>query len=209
MKISKILITASALALSMTQLVAVDQTFQIDSDPDLTLSGNFFSVKLTGLTEGAVTFDATLSVTGSGDFTQASTGLGVKVDSSDLVSNGEFMFFTMAISNEVGGSISFDGFTELDYNSFGATDVGALSLDNNIVTAGDNFFTTSTGGDNVDISGTLPSSFYAIASADGAGSNSFRIDDVTARFTVVPEPDTYALLSGFCALGFVMLRRRK
>lgn len=28
-------------------------------------------------------------------------------------------------------------------------------------------------------------------------------------FTVVPEPNTYALLSGFCALGFVMLRRRK
>ena len=27
-------------------------------------------------------------------------------------------------------------------------------------------------------------------------------------FTVVPEPNTYALLSGICALGFVMLRRR-
>lgn len=35
----------------------------------------------------------------------------------------------------------------------------------------------------------------------------FAIEGFTA--SVVPEPNTYALLSGFCALGFVMLRRRK
>jgi hypothetical protein len=35
-------------------------------------------------------------------------------------------------------------------------------------------------------------------------------DDVVLNgvITVIPEPNTYALLAGFCALGFVMVRRR-
>lgn len=44
---------------------------------------------------------------------------------------------------------------------------------------------------------------FTIEYAAGA----YHLGDFT--FTVVPEPGTYALLSGFCALGFVMLRRRK
>jgi hypothetical protein len=42
-----------------------------------------------------------------------------------------------------------------------------------------------------------------ISSAAGVGEN-FSLES----FTVIPEPNTYALLAGFCALGFVMVRRR-
>ena len=41
----------------------------------------------------------------------------------------------------------------------------------------------------------------------GAGS-SVSLDSVKVVLTTVPEPGTYALLSGLCALGFVMVRRR-
>tara|TARA_B110001450_G_scaffold249740_1_gene267505 strand:- start:510 stop:1151 length:642 start_codon:yes stop_codon:yes gene_type:complete len=48
-----------------------------------------------------------------------------------------------------------------------------------------------------------------------AANESFTIERVDGSFTIqaftvtaVPEPNTYALLAGFCALGFVMVRRR-
>jgi hypothetical protein len=37
-----------------------------------------------------------------------------------------------------------------------------------------------------------------------SGGTNFTLEN----FTVVPEPDTYALLAGICSLGFIMLRRR-
>ena len=44
---------------------------------------------------------------------------------------------------------------------------------------------------------------FTISFVDG---NGFTLEGFNV--TVVPEPSTYALLSGVCALAFVMLRRR-
>lgn len=43
---------------------------------------------------------------------------------------------------------------------------------------------------------------------DFADTDGVDYDIQSFTFTVVPEPNTYALLVGFCALGFVMVRRR-
>lgn len=182
------------------------QTFQIDTGNGM-FTGNTFTSTLTGLVADGVTFDATITVVGSGDLNQGTGGLGVETDSSDLVSNGEYLQFSMALSNFSGGTVVFNGFQEVDFNNFGATDAGFLSVDNSGTTTGDNFFSTTTGAGNVSFANIA--SFHAIARADGAGSNSFRIDDVTGEFrgfTAVPEP-TSVLMFGSTLL--LMVRRKK
>ena len=44
-------------------------------------------------------------------------------------------------------------------------------------------------------------------SGSGSGSNAGTSVEYDS-FSIVPEPGTYALLAGFCMLGFAMLRRR-
>jgi hypothetical protein len=120
-----------------------------------------------------------------------------------LVSNGEFLTFSMAISNQVGGTVTFSGFTEIDFNFFTGSDSGVLSIDNSIATVGDNFFTTTTGANIVDISGTSPTLFSAIAAAGGAASNSFRVDDVSGRFVgvaAVPEASSFIFGGLICTV---------
>jgi len=199
------LLTVAAVTTSNGALV---QTFQTDLSGGGTISPlNILTVTMAGLSDGGVTFDAALTVVGSADLDIISTGLGVLGGGTDLVNAGEFLTFTMAVSNVSGGTINFDGFTDVDFNNLGATDAATLSLDASEATSGDNFFTTATGAENVDISGISPIAFSAIANA--SASNSFRIDDVTGSFTgtVVPEPSSTALL-GLGGLVLI-LRRRK
>lgn len=147
-----------------------------------------------------MTFDATLTVTGSGALTQASGGLGVIGDGSNLVSNGESLSFGFSVGNFVGGTVIFDGFTAIDFNYFITPDAGVLSIDSLESSTADNFFTTIVGADVVDFSATSPSSFYAIASSGAL--NSFRVDDVSASFigTVTPVPEPSNLLIASVAL---------
>lgn len=42
-----------------------------------------------------------------------------------------------------------------------------------------------------------------------SGNNAMYIDDVLVEYTAVPEPGAYALIGGFLALSWVMVRRRK
>jgi hypothetical protein len=189
---------------------ALVQTIQIDTGNGTISPASTLTVSLVGLVADGVTFDADLTVIGSDDLNQISTGLGVDGNTTDLVNSGELLTFSISISNESGGTVVFDGFTEVDYNSFGATDSGVLSADNSEGTTGDNFFTTTTGGENVDISGTSPTTFSAIASPGSGTANSFRIDDVTVSFTgtvAVPEPSS-AVLLGLGGLATLLRRRR-
>ena len=204
---NNLLIVAAFCLLASPAHAGLVETFQIDAGNGI-ISEDTGTFVLTGLVDNGVTFDATLTVTGSGPLDQGGTGLGVVVDSSDLVSNGEFLQFTLAFSNVSGGTVNFDGFQEVDFNSFGSSDSGFLSVDASAATTEDNFFTTSEGGGNVSFE--LQQTFHAIAGADGPGSNSFRIDDVTASFTgteAVPEPGTMGLLALVAGAGF--LRRRR
>ncbi|CAA6676650.1 MULTISPECIES: PEP-CTERM sorting domain-containing protein [unclassified Lentimonas] len=49
----------------------------------------------------------------------------------------------------------------------------------------------------------------AYAFGDGTGGEYYAINSVTLTGVAVPEPSTFALLGGLCALGYVMVRRRR
>lgn len=201
-------------ACSVTTHASLEQIFRTD-EGNGAIIGDTYTLTHSGLIADGVTFDATLTVKGSGDLTQNTAGLGVSEGGSELVSRGQLLTFSMSVSGEIGGSVSFDGFTELDYNSFGDTDSGVLSLDMSAATLTDNFFTTTVGvagAGIVDISPTLPTVFSAIAASDDL--NSFRVDDVTGRFTgtpgspAVPEPISFIVWSGIAVCCVSRHRRR-
>ncbi|MFN3190422.1 MAG: hypothetical protein ACE361_07835 [Aureliella sp.] len=188
------------------------ETFQIDGDAGDIASDTQIFFK-GGLVADGVIFDATLTVTGSGNLNQISSGMGVQGNNSDLVNEGEFLSFTMSISNVSGGTIMFQGFTEIDTNNFGSSDTGFLSIDSSAATTADNDpISGASNSPSFDLtSGTNvvnPTGFSIIA-ADG-GSNSFRVDDVSAAFvgTAVPEPSAIGLLGPLISLGLWRTRRR-
>ncbi len=216
MKISFIFASALLVFSAAISNADVVQVFETDSTAGFAAAGNSYSRALNGLVADGVTFDATLTITGfdSGlaaqDVNVASTGVGVEGIGSDLVNDGERMNFMMLVSNEIGGTVTFNGFTEIDFNFLSTPDSAVLSLDNSELSA--NFFSTSTTVDMVDISGTSPTDFWAIAVLGTTASveNSFRIKEVSARFTgvaSVPEPGTFGVLA-LSAICLVRRRRR-
>ncbi|WP_146565480.1 hypothetical protein [Posidoniimonas corsicana] len=180
-----------------------------------TITGFAYTKTQTGLNADGVSFDATLVVLGTGLINQTPAGLGIWGGGSNKVSNGQRLFFGMSVSNVSGGTVSFDGFTAVDFNRFGPNDTGVLSTDPFLVTTANNFFTSTTGGNIVDISAESPTSFFAIAgpaNPPGDPLNDFRIGGVLASFTgmaAVPEPTAFlfgSLVAG--SVGMVALRRR-
>jgi hypothetical protein len=188
--------------------------FRLDVEsgvPNGTFTGTTFTNTLTGLMDNGVTFDATITVEGSGALTQAATGLGVQVDSSSRVSDGESLAFSVSLSNISGGTATFDGFDAVDFNNFGNSDVGFLSVDNSAATISDNFFQTTTGDGGAVVSFDPVPVFHAIAGT--GGSNSFTIDDVRASFTgtastAVPEPSSL-LMFGTALVSILVPRKRR
>ncbi len=209
MQYSKLILLLVAGIISLQQSVnALELVIQIDTNGGGSLVNDTLTVTQTGLNSDGVTFDAILTVTGSSNVNQASTGLGVTGNTSLLVDTGEYLQFSIAVQNESGGNVVFNGFQDIDFNSFVDPDTGVLSLDNSIASSGDNFFSTTSGAGNVDISGTSPILFFAIA--DSGAANSFRIDDVTASFTgTIPEASYYAMIIGITSIILTILFRRK
>jgi hypothetical protein len=156
--------------------------------------GNPYALAKTGLTDGGVTFNASLVVTGSGNigyqqFDGTNGGIGVNGNTLDGGSGTESLRFTMQLSNVIGGSVAFNGFSIVGFNGFGSTDLGMLSLDNDFLTAGDNSPLDDFGGTLPSISVPGTSTAFSIFSNS---SNHFQVSFVTGSFTgtaaAVPEP---------------------
>jgi hypothetical protein len=97
----------------------------------------------------------------------------------------------------LGGSILWSSIADSGYSTAGAT------------------YETVTGTTSVVAAAAIGQSlfvnFYGVQTSSGLSANTgfARIDNLSVTSAVVvPEPNTYALLAGTCALGFVMLRRQ-
>jgi hypothetical protein len=186
--------------------------------------GNSFSLAKNGLVDGGVSFNATLVITAnalsglseigyqqlggtSGGFGVVGTQLGGNTLNGNA--GAESLRFTLLLSNIMGGSVIFNGFSIVDFNGYGINDRGVLSADNDFLT----------GADNTDLGpGGLPSA--AVPSNPSAFSifsnstNQFQVSAVTGSFTgvaaAVPEPSaTVGLVLGAAAVPLLRRFRRR
>lgn len=146
----------------------------------------------------------TVSSTGAGNLNSNSGTFGVDstlLDETAANIDGTGEAITLIFDKNI--TLNF-----IDFNSIG----GDLSTGTALTIAGTtyNLFDGVTGLNANDL--YTPSSPISVTTSDsivitGSGaSSSFYIQNF--NITVVPEPNTYALLAGVSALGFVMMRRR-
>lgn len=182
-------------------------TFRLDTNdaagPIGMISGNTLTVFNSDIMINGVFFNATLNAIGNGDVSHNSAGVGV---GGNTLNDGESISFSVAISDVLGGTVSFGGFTELDFNAF------TMSSDSASFSTGDtingessiNLFDLTT------LTGGVPQTFSITGvAASAGGTNSFSLDTITGHFTAtaVPEPSALSVLWIACLLGCV--RRKK
>ena len=167
-----------------------------------TIAGSVFTLIETGVVDNGVTFDIQLTVTGSGTSVDNNTN-GIGVDGTTL-NAGQSLMFALTTSNVMGGTVTFDGFTSIDFNSF--TDANELAdFGTDVITTMD----TTNEFDLTTLTGGAPTTFTLLAGTTG-GTTSFQIDDITASFTAsaVPEPSS-AMFLAIGLVGLVGTRRRR
>lgn len=160
--------------------------------------GSSFNLSSGVLSDGGVSFTATLVVTGSdtiGFNSAPNGGIGVAGNTLNGPSGAESLRFSIQLSNIVGGSVGFNGFTIIGFSNFSTGDGAVLSIDNSFSTSGDNT-SISSGGllPSVAVTGN-PSSFSIFSNA--SSSNHFSVASVTGSFTgtaAVPEPSAFVAM---------------
>jgi len=175
----------------------------VDSGSGGTIVGNVFTSPVVSLTDNGVNFDIQWTVTGSGGTTVNNNSNGIGVDGT-TVNAGEQLSFGVSILSQSGGTVSFDGFTEIDFNSNTAAGGDELTINGVLVTGGANLF-------DLTIAPYLtPTSLIVAGQASSTGSTSFQIDDVSLQFTgtaSIPEP-TSLVMFGSALIGMLVRRRR-
>ncbi|MDQ8194905.1 PEP-CTERM sorting domain-containing protein [Coraliomargarita sp. SDUM461004] len=205
MKLTRILLTATVLCGLSASAQSID--FQFDDD---TINGNpslgaSFETAMDGAT-GATVFDLSSIVAGlnltvtPSQLGISDTNTGIGIDSGGTLSAaGDALTF------------SFNKAITLDFLDMGSfTGDGGDSLllsftnSNPEITLNNGDFDNNSSNTITftEANALAANESFSIAWLDG----NFAIEAFTV--TIVPEPGTFALLAGTCALGFVMLRRR-
>jgi len=131
------------------------------------------------------------------DFTITTTGGVANLDSSAFDVGGSGIDDAESISFVFDRSIII---TEFDFTNIGTSEFASVTIAGSTQLFGDSSGDSHTGSFSLNAGQSL---IFGFAAADGAD-----YDLQAFTFTVVPEPGTYALLAGICALGYVMTRRR-
>jgi hypothetical protein len=179
------------------------ETSGTDTELTLTRSGgsvatNDFS-ELDGLTAETYSINgASLGSASPVGFTISTTGGVANIDGTALdiagsgIDSGESITFIFDTNILI---------TEFDLAAIDLTQLAEITIGGSIQTFGDSVGDVHSGSFSLNAGQSLIFGFNETNGAD--------YDIQAFTFTAVPEPNTYALLSGCCALGFAMLRRRK
>ncbi|WPJ97491.1 hypothetical protein SH580_07180 [Coraliomargarita algicola] len=199
MKLTQTLLSAAAISCFALSASAADFVFSDDS----TTIGS----ALDGTTGGAFTVD-TIEITIAtlnGDFNGTSNEFGVNGPESGDDTDG----FNIAESEGPGPAEGFTFYFDQDVylndfsvSSFGDSDVISITDTSTLNTTITSTGTTSLG----DYLLTSGSVVTVLTTGGSAYTNGWTLESISV--SAVPEPGTFALLSGFAALTFVMLRRR-
>ena len=159
---------------------------------------------ISGNLQSGVSFDLDFTPSGTSDlrFRPQPAGLGVRGGANSAIDNSVSQeFVTVAISNVQGldGAQEQLVFTQVETMFLGVTE-SALADGVTITGSSSNSDVWSLTGDS--------SSFTLGAVLLASGASNFALGSFTVDVAAIPEPGTYALLSGLLALGFVALRRR-
>jgi hypothetical protein len=172
----------------------------------------------------------TVNLTGANTAPQFFGADSVALDSTgvDTVQIGTFSSWNFGSAVTDLGSMGFSqfGFAEVG-NVFGTLGILKGGASDNTAAADafdtDKIYLVITDGDTGTfgiVSGTKASNWTFPTNLGGSGdtlnvliedevNQTANLSAVAGGFQVVPEPSTYAALAGFCALGWVMLRRRR
>ena len=201
MKLNQTLLLAAAVS-CLASIASADVTFTFADQAATFDSFTSVDVTVTDVTSTLMTVAATGGTlnSNSGDF---------GVDGSEA---GEISDFIDGIAESI--TLTFS--TEVIFNFIDLAGVGPATdtFDHASITIAGSQLNLTTGVDG--FNGTTdvytPSSPITLAIGESiiltgtSSTASFELEGI--NLTIVPEPGTYALLSGFCALAFVMFRRR-
>ena len=159
---------------------------------------------ISGNPQSGVSFDLDFTPSGTSDlrFRSQSSGLGVRGGANSSIDNSASQeSVTVAISNVQGldGAQEQLVFTQFETVFLGETE-SALAGGVTITGSSNNSDVWSLAGDS--------SSFTLGPVSLESGASGFVLGSFIVDVAAIPEPSTYALLSGLLALGFVALRRR-
>jgi hypothetical protein len=216
MKFTLSLLTAAALSCFAVSASAQIATFDFtggslaDSAETANLIVSDISSAATGGTDGFNSFtdssgwDSAAQISGASSFFSAPTS---------QATAGDAIVFTIGVTS--GFEFSITGFS-FDARSTGTApaDIGftidGTSYDFSGSYTNDSVITTISS-NSLSLTGQTSTITISIQGWNATGSGALQIDNISVAGLVsaVPEPGTYALLAGCCALGFVMVRRRQ
>lgn len=175
--------------------------------------GSTFNLDSPALTDGGISFTATLVVTGSDNIgfnSDAAGGIGVGGNTLNGGSGSESLRFAMQVLNPVGGSVIFNGFSIIGFSNFTNEDSAVLSGDSSFSTLADNTPVSSSSGTLGSVPVPDSATSFSIFSNSG---NHFSVASIKGSFTgtatAVPEPSTFGVLVMLASITRLLRRFRR
>ena len=172
-----------------------------------------FQAGATNTSPLAIASGAVLNISGGshnlfGRYGVSQTGTTRVTGSQATINLNQSMLYTGTYDFVLDGT----GVSKFNYNSWAVLNGASLRVDGSLY-SGTGSFELFNIGANANIDSTFNMANVVVSGFDAGTTWTLAQEDVGGRslvtLVVVPEPGTYALIGGFLALGYVMVRRRR